>query len=91
MRAVDYFIRLITVAAFIALLVSPDKWGFPLLLFSLVAVGLWSLLYPQGVLNWARRAHPQVDPEDSSIWWVPRFIGGAFLLGTLLLLAANWR
>lgn len=80
MKVIDYFLRVVSIAALITLLVSPDRWGFPLLLFSLAGVGAWGLLYPQGMLNWARTAHSELDPHDSSTWWIPRLIGGAFLV-----------
>ena len=51
MKAVDY-LRGVTTAAFIALVVSPEKWGFPLLLFSFAAMGIWGMLYPKGIIGW---------------------------------------
>ena len=42
-------------------------------------VGAWALLYPQGVLGWAKTAHPSIDVDDPSLWWVPRLIGGFFV------------
>src|SRR5579871_791263 len=46
----------------------------------LFATGLWGVLYPQGLLGWAKTAHPEIDPEDDSVWWVPRIICGGFML-----------
>jgi hypothetical protein len=62
MKAVDYFLRSVTIVVFIALLVSPNKWGFPLLLFTFAAIGVWALLYPPGIIGWARTAYPRLDP-----------------------------
>jgi hypothetical protein len=92
MKAVDYFLRGVTTAAFIALVVSPEKWGFPLLLFSFAAMGIWGMLYPQGIIGWARTAYPQLDPDDSSLWWIPRFIGSAFLIAAVVVtIVLKWR
>ncbi len=44
------------------------------------AVGLWSLLYPQGLLGWASTAHHEIDPSDPTLWWVPRVIGVCFII-----------
>jgi len=85
MKIIDYFLRALTVSAMLALLFAPDPWGVTLVLCNFVAVGVWSLLYPQGVLAWARTAHPNIDPQDSSLWWVPRLIGSVFLLMAVLI------
>ena len=61
-------------------------------LLCLVVTGLWAMLYPQGVLGWAKTAHPAIDVDDRSIWWVPRLVGGFFLAFALLVgLAASSR
>ena len=77
--------RTVVIATFFALLVAPGKWGFPVGLISFAIVGTWALLYPQGVLGWAKTAHPSIDVDDRSLWWVPRLIGGFFVAGALIL------
>jgi hypothetical protein len=55
---------------------------------------VWALLYPDGVLGWAKTAHPALDVNDSSIWWMPRLIGAFFLFFVAVLALAfrgNWR
>jgi hypothetical protein len=47
--------------------------------------GRLALLYPQGVLGWAKTAHPSIDVDDPSLWWVPRLIGGLFVVLALLI------
>lgn len=88
MRLADRDVRGIVFATFLALLVSPDKWGFPLALISLVIVGTWGLLYPHGVLGRAKTAHPTIDVDDPSLWWIARldgfFEGFAAILLTVL-------
>ena len=86
MKLSDWVVRALVVTAFVGLLVSPDKWGFPLLLISFAVVGAWSILYPQGALGWAKTAHPKLDVEDESLWWIPRLIGACFL-GMVLVIA----
>jgi hypothetical protein len=75
----------VAVATFLALLLSPEKWGFPLGLVSLGILGAWALLYPQGVLGWAKTAHPSIDVDDPSLWWVPHLIGGFFVAFALVI------
>ena len=53
------------------------------------AVGLWALLYPEDVLGWAKTAHPGLDVDDSSLWWVPRLIGVFFLVFVVVLALAS--
>ena len=51
-----------------------------------------AMLHPQVILGWAKSAHLGVDVDDRSIWWVPRLIGGCFMVGVLLLIAFDfWR
>jgi hypothetical protein len=91
MKAVDYFMCAVTMAAFVAFFVSPDKWGFRLMLFSFVAIAIWCLFYPRGIIGWARTAHPQIDPNDPSMWWFPRLFGGVVLFVVILGLLRGWR
>ena len=84
MRAIDYFLRILTVAAAIGLLFLPNKIGFRLLCASFFAVGLWSILFPPGIIGWARTAHPELDPLDTSLWWLPRFLGALFIAFSVL-------
>jgi len=58
------------------------------------AVGVWLELYPEGVLGWLKLAHPSIDVNDSSIWWIPRLIGAFFLVFALFFVLAypiTWR
>jgi hypothetical protein len=85
MRLADWFVRAVIFATFLALLLAPEKWGFPLGLVSLGIVGAWALIYPQGILGWAKTAHPSINVDDASLWWVPRLIGAFFVAFALLL------
>ena len=55
----------------------------PLGLIAFGIAGVWALVYPQGVLGWAKKPHSRMD--DPSFWWIPRLIGGFFLGFTLLI------
>ena len=85
MKVADWAVRAVVMATFFALLVAPEKLGVPLGLISLGIVGTWALLYPQGILGWAKAAHPSIDVDDRSLWWVPRLIGGFFVAGAVML------
>ena len=82
MRIMEYFIYALTVAMFFAFLFLPDRFSSALALACLVAAGLWALLYPAGMLGWAKTAYPEIDPSDQSLWWLPRLIGACFLAGS---------
>ena len=94
MKASDWVMRVLVALTFVALLVAPDKYGAPMGFISLIVVGTWSILYPQGVMGWAKTAHPGLDVDDSRLWWVPRLIGCFFLVFALLvgvIGVARWR
>jgi hypothetical protein len=83
-RLVDWVVRAVVAATFAVPLLAPERWGFPVGLIPLGIVGAWSLLYPQGVLGWAKTAHPIIDVGDPSLWRFPRLIGGIFVVLALL-------
>jgi hypothetical protein len=90
----DWIVRALLMATFFALLLAPNKWGFPFVLGSFAVLGIWSMLSPQGILGWAKTAHPSIDVDDRSIWWVPRLIGGSIVVVVLLIIVrfiAVWR
>jgi hypothetical protein len=64
---------------FFAFFVAPSRWILPLSGITCAVVGIWAILYPESVLGWAKTAHPQLDVDDRSLWWVPRLIGAVFL------------
>ena len=87
MRAIDIFLRMLTVVTFITLIVLPDRIGPLLGCASLFAAGLWGVLFPPGMLSWAKAAHPELDPSDESLWWISRLIGSFFIVFSSLILA----
>jgi len=84
-RFSDWGVRTLVVATFFASFVAPGRWVFPLVLVCFAVVGLWAMLYPEGILGWAKTAHPSLDVNDSSNWWLPRLIGAFFLLFAVVL------
>ena len=78
-RLTDWAVRTLVVVTFFAYFVAPSRWMFPLVLVCSGVVGVWALLYPDGVLGWAKTGYPALDVNDSSIWWIPRLIGAFFL------------
>ena len=93
-RLTDWAVRTLVVVTFFAYFLASSRWMFPLVLVCSGAVGVWALLYPEGVLGWAKTAHPTLDVNNSSIWWIPRLIGAFFLfLVTVLAFAFRgiWR
>ena len=93
-KLTDWSVRTLVVVTFFAYFVAPSRWMFPLQLVCSGTVGLWALLYPEGVLGWVKTAHPSLDVNDSSIWWVPRLIGALFLFFVVVLALAfhaSWR
>lgn len=83
-RLTDWAVRILVAGTVVAFFVVPNQWGSALMLVSLVAIGVWSIVYPEGVLGWVRTAHPSLDVDDSSIWWVSRLIGAFFLVFAVL-------
>ncbi len=79
-KIIDYFMRFLILALFLASFFAPAPIVWSLTLLVSFAVGLWALLFPQGIMLWAKTAHPELDETDPRLWWVPRLIGGAFVV-----------
>jgi len=92
MKLTDLLVRALVVVTFGWLLVAPGEWSFRLVLACFAAVGWWAMLYPQGILVWAKTAHRNLDLDDRSIYWVPRLIGVCFVLGVFVITFVDvWR
>jgi hypothetical protein len=89
MKVADRIVRAIVLATLCLFVLAPWKWMFPLGLISLGIAGAWALIYPQGILGWAKKPLSSID--DPSLWWVPRLIGGFFLGLTLLIAVFAFR
>ena len=93
-RLTDWAVRTVVTVTFLAFFFAPSQWVFPVALVCFAVVGIWGVIYPEGILGWAKTACPSIDVNDSSIWWLPRLIGAFFLLFALLVALASrgsWR
>jgi|GEM_PF-4018327 len=89
MRAIDWFLRFATAGTALALLVLPNTKATFLALWGLfLAVGLWAVMYPPGILGWAKTAHRELDPSNENLWPVVRFIGAGFIVMSVFALIA---
>ena len=66
MLAIDYFLRALVVIAAVGLLVLPGSVSWKLMCLTFFSVGLWCVLFPAGIMGWAKVAHPAVDSSDTS-------------------------
>jgi hypothetical protein len=86
MKFIERFLHYATVTWVVAYFLLPvNIWSLGM--FGLIfAVGLWTVLYPQGMLRVAKAAHPAVDAEDERLWWGARVIGLIFILVSIVAL-----
>ena len=56
-RLTDWAVRRLVAVTFLAYFVAPTRWIFPLVLVCFGALGIWGLLYPEGVLGLALASH----------------------------------
>jgi hypothetical protein len=75
MKFIDRFLVIATTIWAIVFFLVPDNISGVIALGLFFAVGLFSVLYPEGMIGWAKTVHSDLDPLDHSLWWVPRFIG----------------
>jgi len=80
MRAIDIFLRVLTLITMIGSLFLPDTISWKLFCATFFAIGSWSILFPSGIIRWAKTMHRELDPFDRSLWWIPRLIGTAFIV-----------
>jgi hypothetical protein len=53
------------------------------------AFALWTVLYPQGMLELTRRKRPDIDPQDKRLQQVQRIAGVIFLIFFLAIIAVS--
>jgi hypothetical protein len=85
-RLSDWAVRTLVFITFFAFFFAPSHWVFALVLVCFAVVGLWVMVYPEGALGWANPAHPIIDVNDRSAWWIPRLVGVFFLVFVVLAL-----
>jgi hypothetical protein len=37
------------------------------------------IMFPPGIIAWAKAAHSELDPWDESMWWIPRLVGSGLI------------
>lgn len=79
MRTISITLQLATIAVFAGLFVLPNETAILLICLVFFAVGLWSVFYPAGILNWAKTYHRGLDPTDERLWSICRLIGICFV------------
>jgi hypothetical protein len=84
MKFIERFLQYATFAWVVAYFLLPlNIWSVGM--FGLIfAAGLWTVLYPQGMLGIAKAAHPALDPEDERLWWGARVIGVVFIFVSIV-------
>ena len=85
MKAIDIFLRVAMTAVFLALIFIPEsKSTMAAVLALFFALGLWGVIYPPGLLGWAKSAHREIDLMDRRGWAVVRLIGSGFMIFSFL-------
>lgn len=84
MKFIERFLQYATFAWVIAYFLLPlNIWSVGM--FGLIfTAGLWTVLYPQGMLRIAKAAHPAVNLQDGRLWWSARVIGLVFILVSIV-------
>jgi hypothetical protein len=85
----DIFLRVLIVVTAVGFMFPPGSlvsetavWG--LFCITFFAVGLWAIMFPPGIIGWAKAFHRELDPSDETLWWVPRLLGAGFLIFGLI-------
>ena len=91
MKFIGRVLEIATVAWCIGFFFLPRRVVGVTMFGLLFVVGLWTVLYPQGMMEVAKTAHPGIDPEDQRGWWVPRLIGAGFILFSIIGVVWNAR
>ena len=73
-------ISLATTLAWGALFVLPERISLALVCGLLFMMGVWSVLFPARLLQWAKPTSFAIDPSDSTLWWIPRLVGAALII-----------
>ena len=74
-----HFLHLLAAATLIGVFFLPQIIDSLLLCLLIFLTGLWGIMFPPGLFMWARAAHPELDPWDESMWWIPRLVGSGLI------------
>ena len=72
-------LRLLTAATVVGLFLLPHVIEFLLLCLLIFLAGVWVIMFPPGIIGWAKAAHSELDPWDESMWWIPRLVGSGLI------------
>jgi hypothetical protein len=64
-------LRLVAVATVIGVFLLPRIIDWVLLCLLIFLIGIWCIIFPPGLMMWAKAA----DPWDESMWWIPKLVG----------------
>ena len=78
-------LRVLAAETAIGLFFLPRIIGFLLLCLLIFLTGVWSITFPPGLIGGAKAAHPELDPWDESMWWIPRLVGSGFIAISLVI------
>src|SRR5262245_57624805 len=73
-------ISLATTLAWGGLFVLPERISLALVCGLLFMVGVWSVLFPSRLLQWAKPTSLAMDPSDATLWWIPRLVGAMLII-----------
>lgn len=85
MRTIDIALRVLGTVTAVGAFFLPSTVEWALGCLSFFAIGLWGVLFPPGIIGWAKFSHPDLDPFDQSIWWVSRLVGSGLVMMSLIL------
>lgn len=72
-------LRLLAAATVIGVFFLPQIIDSLLLCLLIFLTGVWGIMFPPGIIGWARAAHSELDPWDESMWWIPRLVGSGLI------------
>jgi len=85
MKVTDIVMRVLGGVTAILAIALPGRATSLLECVTLLAIGMWSIFYPPGVLGWAKSLRSEIDPMEVSLRRVARVIGSFLILFSALL------
>src|SRR5262249_38071426 len=73
-------ISLATTLAWGSLFVLPKQISLALVCGLLFMMGVWSVLFPSRLLEWAKPTRFDMDLSDTRLWWIPRLVGATLII-----------
>ena len=73
-------ISLATTLAWGSLFALPERISLALVCGVLFMIGIWSLLFPSRLLEWATPTRFEIDTTDPKLSWIARGVGTLFIV-----------